>query len=601
MLVTIPTGPWYASLNVAMAVQVVTYELLLATRDEMDTPWLRPLSDLLAPCGLRPGYGGLRWQRLEAVAAVALPPQPPGGDASLGARLAALQLARPVLSADQQRLCSAPLDGGPRLVRGVAGSGKTLVLAHWLARILAESPRTQPLWVVYGNSALQRALTDQILDAWQRVRPGQALPWGRLELWHVRDLLRALLPEAGLRLSANDFDYDALCQTWLARTPAPRPRCAVLFLDEAQDFGPQTLRLLFSLVAPPDPRQPMLRPVMIFYDHDQNISGRPVPNWASLGLDVQGRASVLREAYRSTRPIMEVALNVLYRLQPPLGDVEHRQRLRRGLLQPSVRLGRRWWQVGLTEIDGPQPVIQLYPTREAEVAGIVRQVLAWVVQEGIAPGDVRVLSHAPDVREAVAAALDSALRGVGAAVTHQAGRTLPTDPRTLLVTTPHSYKGHDAEVVLIAGLDRFASRRGPLPRALYVAMTRARSLLALTGLEPAEQPAGRAVVDAVVDAIAAQQAPPQAEGSADAAPPPQAELLRRVGDAHLRWVVTLWTRHRLRTEPLPGLEDTAPLFWFQREGDGQRFACFGENPLPDETQLQAAGVTVLALGEVEPP
>lgn len=29
-LLTIPTGPWYASLNVAMAVQVVAYELLLA-------------------------------------------------------------------------------------------------------------------------------------------------------------------------------------------------------------------------------------------------------------------------------------------------------------------------------------------------------------------------------------------------------------------------------------------------------------------------------------------------------------------------------------------------------------------------------------------
>jgi len=32
-LLTIPTGPWYASLNVAMAVQVVAYELLLAGRE----------------------------------------------------------------------------------------------------------------------------------------------------------------------------------------------------------------------------------------------------------------------------------------------------------------------------------------------------------------------------------------------------------------------------------------------------------------------------------------------------------------------------------------------------------------------------------------
>ena len=28
--------------------------------------------------------------------------------------------------------CGLALDGKPRLVRGVAGSGKTVVLAHWL-------------------------------------------------------------------------------------------------------------------------------------------------------------------------------------------------------------------------------------------------------------------------------------------------------------------------------------------------------------------------------------------------------------------------------------------------------------------------------------
>jgi TrmH family RNA methyltransferase len=36
-LLRIPTGPWYASLNVAMAVQVVAYELLLATREVAGT------------------------------------------------------------------------------------------------------------------------------------------------------------------------------------------------------------------------------------------------------------------------------------------------------------------------------------------------------------------------------------------------------------------------------------------------------------------------------------------------------------------------------------------------------------------------------------
>jgi superfamily I DNA and RNA helicase len=73
------------------------------------------------------------------------------------------------MSAEQQRLCGLNMDGKPRLVRGVAGSGKTFVLAHWLqktVRNLASKPDAR-VWAVYANKSLHRLIGDTIEDAWR--------------------------------------------------------------------------------------------------------------------------------------------------------------------------------------------------------------------------------------------------------------------------------------------------------------------------------------------------------------------------------------------------------------------------------------------------
>lgn len=64
-------------------------------------------------------------------------------------------------------------------------------------------------------------------------------------------------------------------------------------------------------------------------------------------------------------------------------------------------------------------------------------------------------------------------------------RTSPLSRRanTLLATTPHSYKGYESEVVIIPCVDLYVAPEGKLvANGLYVAMTRARSLLAIYGI-----------------------------------------------------------------------------------------------------------------------
>ena len=74
---------------------------------------------------------------------------------------------RPVLSQEQQRLSNLELDGKPRLVRGVAGSGKTLVLSNWLAKTAKRlsGERDARIWAVYANRSLHKLLTASIESA----------------------------------------------------------------------------------------------------------------------------------------------------------------------------------------------------------------------------------------------------------------------------------------------------------------------------------------------------------------------------------------------------------------------------------------------------
>src|ERR1051325_6318190 len=63
--------------------------------------------------------------------------------------------------------------------------------------------------------------------------------------------------------------------------------------------------------------------------------------------------------------------------------------------------------------------------------------------------------------------------------TQKVNRILRQTPRAVIATTPHSFKGYEKELVLLVGVHAFAEE--DRTTTLYVAMTRARSLLALYG------------------------------------------------------------------------------------------------------------------------
>jgi superfamily I DNA and RNA helicase len=84
----------------------------------------------------------------------------------VGHQIDARKAMRPLMSYEQQQLVCLNMDGKPRLVRGVAGSGKTLVMANWLQQVvskLSDDPQAS-IWAVYANKALEGMITTTIQE-----------------------------------------------------------------------------------------------------------------------------------------------------------------------------------------------------------------------------------------------------------------------------------------------------------------------------------------------------------------------------------------------------------------------------------------------------
>jgi superfamily I DNA and RNA helicase len=410
----------------------------------------------------------------------------------MGEQIAQRQQLQPVLTQEQQRLMNLALDGKPRLVRGVAGSGKSLVLCHWLART-AQKLSTMPekhIWAVYANRSLHTLLHETIESAWSRLHEGslfdsREFPWQQVSLLHIKDVLAGILPNAALSMEQFGFDYDRASEVFLDREDwqSLLPSCHALFIDEAQDMGPSTLRLLLSMVEQANFSDPNSRSAHIFYDNAQNVYGTKTPTWSEFGLAMRGRSTILRDSYRSTLPITELAVNVLYRLLPNEAQREPRELLDLKLLRWTRRTEQPWLQVCFTQVSGPKPAFRTYPSREAEIESLAKHIRYLIDQEGIATKDICLIYNGK-ARSVLMRLLAPKLHEAGIELSIQTNRSFERRENQLLATTPQSFKGYEAEVVLIPCVDHFVASGGKiLANSLYVAMTRARSLLAIYGMQ----------------------------------------------------------------------------------------------------------------------
>lgn len=443
----------------------------------------------------------------------ARPPRSWVDERKLGAYVDELAALDKYFSQEQQELSRLKVEGFPRLIRGVAGSGKTVVLAEMVARFVHRkmgeaSEKAQEnvprVAVVCFNRSLVPFIRRKIRDAY-RQQTLEDLPKDSVFVVHYNGLLSHLIYDEHIPvkyISVKKVEDPALRATMYREQfkefAQSNPEWYesllydAIFVDEGQDFVPEEYQLLLDLAKThPDTGEKTL---VIFYDDAQNLYARPRPNWKKIGIDVQrgDRSRVMKECFRNTREFVELAFNVLLGSQaPPDSRVKTRT-------YADVNYLKQWglveehgdhFRIRFAERTFQKPRIRKFPTRAAEKDWVADEIIRLVVEEEVRPEDILVVFHRSSEFSNLAdiiARRDKGRKIRGFIKPYGRGNEEKDEcifrEGFLTISTTYGAKGYDAQIVFMIGTDLFNSEKEGRA-SFYVGATRAKMLLYITGVE----------------------------------------------------------------------------------------------------------------------
>jgi len=440
--------------------------------------------------------------------------------------------------------------GGPARVSGSAGTGKTVVALHRAALILKQDEQARVLLTTF-SSPLANALKHKLqmltgknrLDGSQvSILPFQGvandlftLAFGHTPRAASKDQVRAALETAKEEQGDNDFTIRFLVSEWTSVVDAwqidsldayrdvprlgrknrlgtkQRERVWPIFVrarellegqgvdswpgifgkvtayfsgrdhkpfthiivDEAQDLGVPELRMLASIAEQ--------KPDALFFAGDlgQRIFQEPF-SWKALGIDIRGRSQTLKVNYRTSHQIRQTVDKLLPTV---VRDVDGNEEDRTGTV--SV-------------FNGPEPEVCVYGDSDEEIEGV----LAWIkqaIEDGIEPEEIGIFVRSNDQLSRARTVVKQAER----TPLELSDRVEDRDGRTS-IGTMHLAKGLEFKAVVVMACDDdvlplqerietvadeneldevFETER----HLFYVACTRARDRLLVSGVSPASE------------------------------------------------------------------------------------------------------------------
>lgn len=349
----------------------------------------------------------------------------------------------------EQEAMAKSLGDGHRVIRGVAGSGKTLVLV-FRAKLLAELwPEDRILVTCYTHS-LASQLRELLSD-----RP-------RIEVRNLDAIMSEFIKTAGLRHPGYKEDASGaqVATTAIqAQSRVKGQRYRAVLLDEAQDFGTDALKFALGLL------QPGCEDFILVADSAQNIFRRSF-SWKSVGIQAQGRTRILRVNYRNTKEILEFAHRFLTAGANLHVDEAPDPEDETAVIPPESAKRR-----------GPQPSLQVCDSAEQEISNIVTQVRAWLTADS-SPRSVAVLyaTHGDGRPFKLRTALrQSGLDAFWLSDPQDRGARdrLNAAREPIVMSTIHSSKGLEFPRVVLFGEPKQELDPDSNRKLAYVAMTRA--------------------------------------------------------------------------------------------------------------------------------
>lgn len=290
----------------------------------------------------------------------------------------------------------------------------------------------------------------------------------RERLWPIFEKARELFHSQGLETWPSIFGK--VTEHFQKREHKPFTH---VFVDEAQDLGVPELRMLAAIAD--------TTPDALFFAGDlgQRIFQEPF-SWKALGVDVRGRSSTLKVNYRTSHQIRSTVDGLL---PPIVRDVDGNEEDRRGTV--SV-------------FNGPEPEMQTFSDVEEEQSAISYWISS-AIEDGIEPEEIGIFVRSNDQLSRARASINDAQQRpleLSDRVEDRTGR--------VSMGTMHLAKGLEFRAVIVMACDddvlpnqdriNSAADEGELDEVyeterhlFYVACTRARDRLIVSGVNPASE------------------------------------------------------------------------------------------------------------------
>lgn len=354
----------------------------------------------------------------------------------------------------QQEQLARNLGDGHRVIHGVAGSGKTMILGYralHLARLLAT-----PVLVLCFNKALAARLALQM--------DGHGVG-EKVQVRHFHAWCGELLRRHGLALpprgNASAYNEQLVAQTLeaVAAGRIPTGQYGAILIDEGHDFEPEWFQLAAQQV------DPASQSLLVLYDDAQSLYRRRKFSFSSVGIQARGRTTILRLNYRNTAELLHVAARFAGE-----GLAEQSAEEDGIPLVPPQSVGRH----------GPQPLWRDCADEAGELAAVVA-----FLRERRAGldswGQLAVLGRTKSDNEKICSALQRA--GIPAGLLQNDAQAALVED-SVKVLTLHASKGLEFEAVAIPFVGGLPHPKAPSvedeSRVLYVGMTRSLEHLLLT-------------------------------------------------------------------------------------------------------------------------
>jgi len=446
-------------------------------------------------------------------------------DTSRGAVLKNIE--KQIANLDQwQKAAAVESPDGPQRIRGLAGSGKTIVLALKAAYLHTKNPDWR-IAVTFHTRSLYQQFTD-LIRRFTFEHKNDEPDWDKLQIRHSwgsssqPGIYSEIAGRAGvspmtLGEARQRFPYaqvfDGICKeldkALLGRTL--EPFYDAVLIDEAQDLPPSFFSLVWQATKEP-------KRIVYAYDELQNLGHyHMAPPSELFGFDSDKRPRVPELKNDRGQPKQDIVLPVCYRNPPWALTIAHAIGFgiyRKEALVQFFDYPELWKEVGYEIVSGqispghhvvmkrranaspqyfsellkPEDVVvcSVFPDEEAQADRLAKEIKKNLEEDELEYSDILVILADPLTAKRKAAVVMKALDNVEIA-SHVAGVTSGVDSlfedNSIAISGIHRAKGNEAAMVYVLNSDYAIPGYELLKRrnVLFTAITRTRAWVRLFG------------------------------------------------------------------------------------------------------------------------